>query len=104
MKKINSLLNYAMGLLTLVALYQAVIAYPEYGTKLLAITKHPTGYSPTVILTTLTAVAKSGTYLLHTTSSLLKRKKQRKQLLFVLAAAGVVYFLPVITQIIQQFI
>lgn len=44
MKKINSLLNYAMGLLTLVALYQAVIAYPEYGTKLLAITKHPTGY------------------------------------------------------------
>ena len=50
MKKINSLLNYAMGLLTLVALYQAIIAYPEYGTKLLAITKHPTGYSPTVIL------------------------------------------------------
>lgn len=85
LKKVHSLLNYLMGTITIVAVYQALLKYPEYGTKLLSITKDPTAYSPTLLLSTLTAGAKSATYFLHKTSSLLKRKKQRKQLLMVIA-------------------
>lgn len=103
MKKVHSLLNYLMGTITIVAVYQALLKYPEYGTKLLSITKDPTAYSPTLLLSTLTAGAKSSTYFLHKTSSLLKRKKQRKQLLMVIAALVIIYFLPVLTQLWHQY-
>jgi hypothetical protein len=104
MKKIHSLLNYLMGAFVLIAAYQAFFKYPEYGTKLLSLTgNHQTSYSPTVILSTLTALTKSGMYFYHKTLSMVKRKKQRKQLLFVIAAALVIYFLPVITQTYHQF-
>ncbi|THE09635.1 hypothetical protein E1H99_10740 [Enterococcus hirae] len=103
MKKVNSMLNYLMGILMLIAAYQSLIKYPEYGTKLLAITKDPTSYSPTLIVSTLTAAAKSATYFLHTTSNMFKRKKQRKQLLLVLSAALIIYFLPVLTQFFHSY-
>ena len=67
LKKVHSLLNYLMGTITIVAVYQALLKYPEYGTKLLSITKDPTAYSPTLLLSTLTAGAKSATYFLHKT-------------------------------------
>ncbi|MBO0481152.1 hypothetical protein [Candidatus Enterococcus courvalinii] len=92
-----------MGAIVLVALYQAFIKYPTYGTKLLAITSEKqTAYSPTLVLSTVTALAKSILYFFHKTTSMLKRKKQRKQLFLVLGAAGVIYFLPVITQFFHQ--
>lgn len=103
LKKVHSLLNYLMGTITIVAVYQALLKYPEYGTKLLSITKDPTAYSPTLLLSTLTAGAKSATYFLHKTSSLFKRKKQRKQLLMVIAALVIIYFLPVLTQLWHQY-
>lgn len=103
MRKIHSLLNYSMGVIVLVALYQAFIKYPTYGTKLLAVTSEKqTAYSPTLILSTVTALAKSALYFLHKTTSILKRKKQRKQLFLVLRAAGVIYFLPVIKEVFHQ--
>ena len=43
----------------IVAIYQALLKYPEYGTKLLSIKQDPTAYSPTLILSTLTAIAKA---------------------------------------------
>ncbi|MBF8808028.1 MAG: hypothetical protein IC227_06400 [Enterococcus lacertideformus] len=92
-----------MGALMIVAVYQALLKYPEYGTKLLSITKDPTAYSPTLLLSTLTAGAKSATYFLHQTSSILKRKKQRKQLIIVIVAMGIIYFLPVFTQLYHQY-
>ncbi|OQO71668.1 hypothetical protein BH747_00850 [Enterococcus villorum] len=103
MKKVHSFLNYFMGVIMIVAIYQALLKYPEYGTKLLSVTKDPTAYSPTLILSTLTAGAKSATYFLHQTSSMLKRKKQRKQLMMVIAAMGIIYFLPVLTQLFHQY-
>lgn len=75
MKKVHSFLNYFMGAIMIVAIYQALLKYPEYGTKLLSIKQDPTAYSPTLILSTLTAIAKGATYFLHKTSSMLKRKK-----------------------------
>ncbi|EGP5494166.1 hypothetical protein CUS80_02140 [Enterococcus faecium] len=98
MKKVHSFLNYLMGAITIVAVYQAFLKYPDYGTKLLSLTHNQTAYSPTLILSTLTAGAKSATYFFHKTTSMLKRKKQRKQLLVVVAAMIIIYFLPVITQ------
>ncbi|HAP8772137.1 TPA: hypothetical protein IZF73_002747, partial [Enterococcus faecium] len=86
MKKVHSFLNYLMGAITIVAVYQAFLKYPDYGTKLLSLTHNQTAYSPTLILSTLTAGAKSATYFFHKTTSMLKRKKQRKQLLVVVAA------------------
>ncbi|HAZ9105227.1 TPA: hypothetical protein ACILHM_001073 [Enterococcus faecium] len=34
MKKVHSFLNYLMGAITIVAVYQAFLKYPDYGTKL----------------------------------------------------------------------
>ena len=76
-----------MGAITIVAVYQAFLKYPDYGTKLLSLTHNQTAYSPTLIKTT----------------SMLKRKKQRKQLLMVVAAMIIIYFLPVITQVFHQY-
>ncbi|WP_206215465.1 MULTISPECIES: hypothetical protein [unclassified Enterococcus] len=92
-----------MGAITIVALYQAFLKYPDYGTKLLSLTHDPTAYSPTLVLSTLTAGAKSATYFFHKTTSILKRKKQRKQLIMVIAAMVIIYFLPVITQTFHQY-
>ncbi|HBL8412954.1 TPA: hypothetical protein ACG8EO_002118, partial [Enterococcus faecium] len=80
-----------MGAITIVAVYQAFLKYPDYGTKLLSLTHNQTAYSPTLILSTLTAGAKSATYFFHKTTSMLKRKKQRKQLLVVVAAMIIIY-------------
>lgn len=54
-----------MGAITIVAVYQAFLKYPDYGTKLLSLTHNQTAYSPTLILSTLTAGAKSATYFFH---------------------------------------
>ena len=89
-----------MGAITIVAVYQAFLKYPDYGTKLLSLTHNQTA---TLILSTLTAGAKSATYFFHKTTSMLKRKKQRKQLLVVVAAMIIIYFLPVITQVFHQY-
>ena len=88
-----------MGAITIVAVYQAFLKYPDYGTKLLSLTHNQTAYSPTLILSTLTAGAKSATYFFHKTTSMLKRK----QLLMVVAAMIIIYFLPVITQVFHQY-
>lgn len=104
MKKVHSFLNYFMGAIMIVAIYQALLKYPEYGTKLLSIKQDPTAYSPTLILSTLTAIAKGATYFLHKTSSMLKRKKQRKQLIMGVIAMVIIYFLPVLTQLFHQYI
>lgn len=104
MKKVHSFLNYFMGAIMIVAIYQALLKYPEYGTKLLSIKQDPTAYSPTLILSTLTAIAKGATYFLHKTSSMLKRKKQRKQLIMVVITMVIIYFLPVLTQLFHQYI
>ncbi|MFB8488945.1 hypothetical protein [Enterococcus durans] len=104
MKKVHSFLNYFMGAIMIVAIYQALLKYPEYGTKLLSIKQDPTAYSPTLILSTLTAIAKGATYFLHKTSSMLKRKKQRKHLIMVVIAMVIIYFLPVLTQLFHQYI
>ncbi|MCB8505899.1 hypothetical protein KMA67_09250 [Enterococcus durans] len=93
-----------MGAIMIVAIYQALLKYPEYGTKLLSIKQDPTAYSPTLILSTLTAIAKGATYFLHKTSSMLKRKKQRKHLIMVVIAMVIIYFLPVLTQLFHQYI
>ncbi len=103
MKKVHSFLNYFMGAIMIVAIYQALLKYPQYGTKLLSIKQDPTAYSPTLILSTLTAIAKGATYFLHKTSSMLKRKKQRKQLIMVVIAMGIIYFLPVLTQLFHRY-
>lgn len=92
-----------MGAIMIVAIYQALLKYPQYGTKLLSIKQDPTAYSPTLILSTLTAIAKGATYFLHKTSSMLKRKKQRKQLIMVVIAMGIIYFLPVLTQLFHRY-
>lgn len=84
MRKIHSLLNYLMS----------VTVTPE----------KQTAYSPTLVLSTVTALAKSILYFFHKTTSMLKHKKQKKQLFLVLGAAGVIYFLPVITQLFHQLV
>lgn len=77
----------------------------NYGIKLLTVTpEKQTAYSPILVLSTVTALAKNILYFFHKTTSMLKRKKQRKQLFLVLGAAGVIYFLPVITQLFHQLI
>ena len=83
-----------MGAITIVAVYQAFLKYPDYGTKLLSLTHNQTAYSPTLILSTLTAGAKSATYFFHKTTSMLK---------VVVAAMIIIYFLPVITQVFHQY-
>ncbi|MFV0561023.1 MAG: hypothetical protein ACK5NA_09995 [Enterococcus sp.] len=90
-----------MGIFVLIAGYQALIKYPTHGTELLNLTSGHNAYSPTLILSTLTAGLKSAMYFLNSTMNMFKRKKQRKQLLFILAAAAIIYFLPVITQFAQ---
>lgn len=103
-KRINKGLSYLMGLFVLIASYQAIIKYPTHGLSLLNLTSNHNAYSPTVLLSTLTAGAKSVMYFINSTTSMLKRKKQRNHLLLVLAAATFIYFLPVIKAFIQQFI
>ncbi|MFC4770450.1 hypothetical protein [Enterococcus hermanniensis] len=93
-----------MGLFVLIASYQAIIKYPTHGLNLLNLTSNHNAYSPTVLLSTLTAGAKSVMYFINSTTSMLKRKKQRKQLLVVIGAVAFIYFLPIIKAFIQQFI
>ena len=92
-----------MGAITIVAVFQEFLKYPDFGTKLMSLTHNQIAYSATLILSTLSAGGKSATYFFHKTTSMLKRKKQRKQLLMVVGAMIIIYFLPVITQVFHQY-